>query len=114
MPAARSTARSSSIHWKDTGYQEILTDPSYHGQIVAMTYPLIGNYGVNAEDAESGKPWVRGFVIRESEPALVVSNFTASTDSLDSLPRPPQRHRHRGDRHPVALVRLTRSRAGGR
>ena len=48
-----------------TGYQEILTDPSYHGQIVAMTYPQIGNYGVNAEDAESGRPWVRGFVIRE-------------------------------------------------
>ncbi len=48
-----------------TGYQEILTDPSYHGQIVAMTYPLIGNYGVNAEDAESGRPWVRGFVVRE-------------------------------------------------
>src|ERR1044072_5316981 len=48
-----------------TGYQEILTDPSYHGQIVAMTYPQIGNYGVNAEDAESGRPWVRGFVVRE-------------------------------------------------
>ncbi len=48
-----------------TGYQEILTDPSYHGQIVAMTYPEIGNYGVNTEDAESRKTWVRGFVIRE-------------------------------------------------
>ena len=48
-----------------TGYQEILTDPSYHGQIVTMTYPMIGNYGVNAEDAESRKPWVRGFVVRE-------------------------------------------------
>src|SRR5947208_15770523 len=48
-----------------TGYQEVLTDPSYHGQIVAMTYPLIGNYGVNPEDAESGRPWVRGFVVRE-------------------------------------------------
>ena len=43
-----------------TGYQEILTDPSYHGQIVAMTYPQIGNYGVNEEDAESRRPWVRG------------------------------------------------------
>ncbi|MFO0908540.1 MAG: carbamoyl-phosphate synthase domain-containing protein [Isosphaeraceae bacterium] len=40
-----------------TGYQEILTDPSYNGQIVAMTYPQIGNYGVNADDAESRKPW---------------------------------------------------------
>jgi carbamoyl-phosphate synthase small subunit len=48
-----------------TGYQEILTDPSYHGQIVAMTYPLIGNYGVNPDDCESGRPWVRGFVVRE-------------------------------------------------
>jgi carbamoyl-phosphate synthase small subunit len=48
-----------------TGYQEILTDPSYHGQIVTMTNPQIGNYGVNPEDAESGRPWVRGFVIRE-------------------------------------------------
>ena len=48
-----------------TGYQEILTDPSYHGQIVAMTYPLIGNYGINAEDMESRRPWVRGFVVRE-------------------------------------------------
>src|ERR1700739_3211860 len=48
-----------------TGCQEILTDPSYHGQIVAMTYPMIGNYGVNAEDAESARPWVRAFVVRE-------------------------------------------------
>src|SRR5260370_17599071 len=63
-----------------TGYQEILTDPSYHGQIVAMTYPLIGNYGVNAEDAESGKPWVRGFVIREL--SRLVSNHRAG-GSLD-------------------------------
>ena len=48
-----------------TGYQEILTDPSYKGQIVAMTYPLIGNYGVNDEDFESTKPYVEGFVVRE-------------------------------------------------
>ena len=48
-----------------TGYQEILTDPSYHGQIVTMTCPQIGNYGVNDEDAESSRPWVRGFVVRE-------------------------------------------------
>jgi carbamoyl-phosphate synthase small subunit len=48
-----------------TGYQEVLTDPSYRGQIVAMTYPLIGNYGVNAEDAESREPHVRGFVVGE-------------------------------------------------
>ncbi len=48
-----------------TGYQEVLTDPSYCGQIVTMTYPLIGNYGVNASDAESRSPHVRGFVIEE-------------------------------------------------
>lgn len=48
-----------------TGYQEILTDPSYAGQIVCMTYPHIGNYGVNPEDAESSRPWVRGLIVRE-------------------------------------------------
>jgi carbamoyl-phosphate synthase small subunit len=48
-----------------TGYQEVLTDPSYKGQIVAMTYPLIGNYGINAEDTESGHPQVEGFIVRE-------------------------------------------------
>jgi carbamoyl-phosphate synthase small subunit len=89
-----------------TGYQEILTDPSYHGQIVAMTYPLIGNYGVNAEDIESHRPWVRGFVVRE-------------------LSRLPSNHRSSGTldaylaEHGVlgiegvdtrALVRLTRER----
>src|SRR5713101_7465612 len=56
-----------------TGYQEILTDPSYKGQIVTMTYPLIGNYGVNAQDVESWRPHVSGFVIRELSP--VVSNW---------------------------------------
>jgi len=58
-----------------TGYQEILTDPSYKGQIVTMTYPLIGNYGVNAIDVESWRPHVAGFVIRELSP--VVSNWRA-------------------------------------
>lgn len=48
-----------------TGYQEILTDPSYNGQIVAMTYPEIGNYGVNPEDVESGMPFLRGFIVKE-------------------------------------------------
>jgi carbamoyl-phosphate synthase small subunit len=49
-----------------TGYQEVLTDPSYAGQIVCMTYPLIGNYGVNTSDEESSRPWVEGFVVREA------------------------------------------------
>lgn len=48
-----------------TGYQEILTDPSYYGQIVTQTYPLIGNYGVNSEDYESRKSWVKGYIVRE-------------------------------------------------
>lgn len=63
-----------------TGYQEILTDPSYCGQIVAMTYPLIGNYGVNADDAESRRMFLRGFIIREL--CRQPSNFR-STQSLD-------------------------------
>ena len=58
-----------------TGYQEILTDPSYKGQIVTMTYPLIGNYGVNTQDVESWRPHAAGFVIRELSP--VVSNWRA-------------------------------------
>src|SRR3989440_3821113 len=58
-----------------TGYQEILTDPSYKAQIVTMTYPLIGNYGVNQQDVESWRPHVAGFVIRELSP--VVSNWRA-------------------------------------
>jgi carbamoyl-phosphate synthase small subunit len=48
-----------------SGYQEILTDPSYEGQLVAMTYPEIGNVGVNADDQESARPYVRGFIVRE-------------------------------------------------
>jgi carbamoyl-phosphate synthase small subunit len=56
-----------------TGYQEVLTDPSYKGQIVAMTYPLIGNYGINAEDRESQIPQVDGFVVREY--TRIPSNF---------------------------------------
>ena len=62
-----------------TGYQEVLTDPSYSGQIVTMTYPLIGNYGVNPEDGESGKAQVSGFVVAEL--AKVHSNWRA-TESL--------------------------------
>ncbi len=63
-----------------TGYQEILTDPSYRGQIVTMTYPQIGNYGVNNEDVESWKPHLAGFVVRQI--SRVASNFR-STDSLE-------------------------------
>jgi carbamoyl-phosphate synthase small subunit len=67
-----------------TGYQEVLTDPSYTGQIVAMTYPLIGNYGVNEADEESARPQVAGFLIHEAPP--VHSNWRA-TESLDAYLR---------------------------
>jgi carbamoyl-phosphate synthase small subunit len=66
-----------------TGYQEILTDPSYKAQIVTMTYPLIGNYGVNEVDVESWRPHVAGFVIRELSP--VVSNWRADSSLAEYL-----------------------------
>jgi carbamoyl-phosphate synthase small subunit len=64
-----------------SGYQEVLTDPSYAGQIVCMTYPLIGNYGVTPEDSESSRPWVEGFVVREA--SRVASNWR-SKETLGS------------------------------
>ena len=66
-----------------TGYQEILTDPSYCGQIVTMTYPQIGNYGVNADDVESGKPQLSGFIVREN--SRIASNFRAEGTLSDYL-----------------------------
>jgi len=63
-----------------SGYQEVLTDPSYAGQIVVMTYPLIGNYGVTDVDSESARPWVEGFVVREA--SRTRSNWRAD-ESLD-------------------------------
>jgi len=68
-----------------TGYQEILTDPSYRGQIVTMTYPEIGNYGVNAEDVESRRPFLSGFIVRQR--SRRVSNFRAQGDLDDYLAR---------------------------
>jgi carbamoyl-phosphate synthase small subunit len=87
-----------------TGYQEILTDPSYHGQIVAMTYPQIGNYGVNDDDRESRRPWVRGFVIRE------LSGRVSSFRATGSLERYLEQHGIIGIEgiDTRALVRLTR------
>ena len=61
-----------------TGYQEILTDPSYKGQIVTMTYPLIGNYGINRQDVESRSPHVAGFIVKELSP--LYSNYRADTE----------------------------------
>src|SRR3954447_17876499 len=68
-----------------TGYQEVLTDPSYTGQIVCMTYPLIGNYGVNEEDRESSRPRVEGFVVREY--SRTPSNYRSSGDLGSYLER---------------------------
>ncbi len=93
-----------------TGYQEILTDPSYAGQIVCMTYPLIGNYGVNEEDTESRRPWVEGFVVREA--SRIASNWR-STETLDSYLK---RHKIVGIEHidTRALVRHIRSKGAMR
>ena len=66
-----------------TGYQEILTDPSYAGQGVVMSYPLIGNYGVNSEDNESSRPWVEMLVVRHLSPRG--SNFRREMDLGDYL-----------------------------
>jgi carbamoyl-phosphate synthase small subunit len=66
-----------------TGYQEVLTDPSYKGQIVCMSYPLIGNYGINPEDRESARPQVEGFLVRER--ARRASNFRATGTLEDYL-----------------------------
>jgi carbamoyl-phosphate synthase small subunit len=66
-----------------TGYQEVLTDPSYKGQIVAMTYPLIGNYGINPEDTESQRPQVEGFIVREL--SRIPSNFRSNGSLQDYL-----------------------------
>ncbi len=66
-----------------TGYQEILTDPSYEGQLVAMTYPQIGNVGVNREDVESHRPFVRGFIVKEYTPRP--SNWRATQSLHDYM-----------------------------
>jgi carbamoyl-phosphate synthase small subunit len=93
-----------------TGYQEILTDPSYAGQIVCMTYPHIGNYGVNNDDVESRRPWVEGFVVREA--SKIASNWR-STETLDSYLK---RHNIVGIEHidTRALVRHIRDKGAMR
>ena len=68
------------------GYQEVLTDPSYAGQIVTMTYPHIGNYGVNREDVESLDPQVSGFVVREA--STMASSWRASGSCTATSTRP--------------------------
>ena len=90
-----------------TGYQEVLTDPSYAGQIVTMTCPEIGNYGVSPEDVESRAPQVAGFIIREESP--MASNWRAEGTLRDYLVgqrhRRDRRHRHARADAPAALGR---------
>jgi carbamoyl-phosphate synthase small subunit len=81
--AAGTTTGEACFNTSMTGYQEVLTDPSYRGQIVAMTYPQIGNYGVNPEDAESASPHVRGFVVGEA--CRIPSNWRAQQSLADYL-----------------------------
>ena len=64
------------------GFEETLTDPSYYGQIITQTYPLIGNYGMNSEDVESTKIWARGYIVREA--CKTPSNFR-SEETLDAF-----------------------------
>ena len=64
------------------GFEETLTDPSYYGQIITQTYPLIGNYGMNSEDKESGKIWAKGYIVREA--CTTPSNFR-SEETLDTF-----------------------------
>jgi carbamoyl-phosphate synthase small subunit len=68
-----------------TGYQEVLTDPSYHGQMVCMTYPHIGNYGVNPADVESAKIHVAGFIVKEC--CKTPSNWRATASLPEYLTR---------------------------
>ena len=82
-----------------TGYQEILTDPSYAGQGVVMSYPLIGNYGVNHEDNESARPWAEAFVVRHLSPRG--SNFRCEGD-LGSYLKEHNITGHPGGGHPGA------------
>ena len=83
-PAAAGTCGEVVFNTGMTGYQEIITDPSYAGQIVVMTYPLIGNYGTTLDEAESRRPWVRGFVVREY---CVEPSHWGGRDTLDAYLR---------------------------
>jgi carbamoyl-phosphate synthase small subunit len=76
-----------------SGYQEVLTDPSYRGQIVTMTYPLIGNYGTAAEDGESDHPQVSGFVIEELSRVEQLA-LRRRPSGLSAPPRHPRNRRN--------------------
>ena len=96
-----------------TGYQEILTDPSYAGQIVTMTYPMIGNTGINPEDIESRKPFLEAFIVRRMSP--IAEQLAHNRDSRRLSHAQPNsrdfRHRHpcAGAAHPRSRVRCAGS-----
>ena len=94
-----------------TGYQETFTDPSYLGQIVVMTAPMIGNYGVNVEDMESARPQISGVVVRELSRHSVQ---LARHAELGRLAHGGGRARARGDRHPAADPPPARARRDAR
>ena len=94
-----------------TGYQEVLTDPSYAGQIVTMTAPQIGNYGVADDDRESRGVQVAGFVMREASP--IASNWRADGTLRDYLVA-QQHRRHRRNRYARADPRAARDRRDAR
>ncbi len=94
-----------------TGYQEILTDPSYRGQLVCMTYTEIGNVGVNPEDVESRRPFVEGFIVKEYWPEP--SNWRAHESLGDYLQRLRHR-RHLGHRYARARAPRAHSRRADR
>ena len=94
-----------------SGYQEILTDPSYRGQIVTMTYPMIGNYGVNDEDVESRRPWVNGFIVKEASSVAVE---LARPREPRRVPEDARHRRAPGHRHARAHAPPARPRRAGR
>ena len=108
-PPARRTARWCSTP-SMTGYQEILTDPSYRGQIVCMTYPLIGNYGINPEDVESRRPWLDGFIVKE---ACAYPSSWRGRMHARRLPARARHRRHPGHRHARAHAPPARPRRPG-
>ena len=87
-----------------TGYLEVLTDPSYAGQAVVMTYPLIGNYGICYEDMESERPWPDGYIVREL--SRIPSNFR-SEDTIQNFLRNNRHSRYQRHRYPCPYQNLT-------
>jgi carbamoyl-phosphate synthase small subunit len=94
-----------------TGYQEILTDPSYAGQIVTMTYPLIGNTGVNPEDVESRRPFLEAFIVKRLSPLPSNWRTTESLDDYLAKHKIP-RHLRASIREPSSATFVSKGRCG--